>query len=241
MKKYLLFLTALLLVACSPKDGVITIAEDGYINLGKVKEADGPVELTCRYRNSSADTNVVFNVLTGCSCTAIVPANKVVAPGEYLSFKVTYDPAYRKGEINEGLCVRYANGNADVFYLKGNVIPCTHPMKEDCRYDLGSGLHTSYSTLFFGNNRPGDVKRMYFHVGNGNTKSARIEFKSDDPNFSSLSFRQPGKMKADQRDTIHVKFTMPDGIDTVKFELQPYVNGKPVEKTIKVISYARKD
>ena len=49
-----------------------------------------------------------------------------------------------------------------------------------------------------------------------------------------MEMRQPGKMKADQRDTIHVKFTMPEGLDSVDFSLQPRVDGKPTQEVLRI-------
>ena len=52
--------------------------------------------------------------------------------------------------------------------------------------------------------------------------------------------RQPGKMKADERDTIHVKFTMPEGIDSVAFDIQPRVNGVPTQEKLAIRAICRK-
>ena len=46
-------------------------------------------------------------------------------------------------------------------------------------------------------------------------------------------------MKADERDTLHVKFTMPDAIDTVSFDIQPFVNGVPTEGKLTVRAILR--
>ena len=40
---------------------------------------------------------------------------------------------------------------------------------------------------------------------------------------------------------IHVKFTMPEGVDSVFFKIQPMVNGKPTESAITVKADRRKD
>lgn len=241
MKCRLLFAALALMAACAPKDGIKTIKADHVVNIGKIKEADGLVEFRGRLLNDRDRSNTVVSVSTGCQCTAFVPDRKIIAPGQYLPFRITYNPAYRKGDFCEAVCINYENGSIDTLFVKGTVVPCPHPMEEDCRYDMGKGLHMSHCSFFFGSASPGDEKTMYFTIGNGNSKTSQFELLSDNPLFSTLSFRQPGKMKADQRDTVHVKFTMPSGVDTIRFFVQPYVDGIPTDEKIKVTAYAEKE
>ena len=49
------------------------------------------------------------------------------------------------------------------------------------------------------------------------------------------------ELPADERDTIHVKFTMPDGLDTVKFAVQPLVDGKPTEEKLEIWAWKKQN
>jgi hypothetical protein len=46
-------------------------------------------------------------------------------------------------------------------------------------------------------------------------------------------------MKADQRDTLHVSFTMPEGVDTVDFTVQPRMDGRPTEQVLTVRAFRK--
>ena len=87
--------------------------------------------------------------------------------------------------------------------------------------------------------RPGETGDFFFRHGNGNTRKANIVFDIPDPWKPYLRMRQPGRMKADERDTIHVKFTMPEGLDSVDFALQPRVNGKPTEERLHIQAWKK--
>lgn len=237
-------LVALLLLgaACGgPKDGVRTLrtTTSTEADLGKIQEKDGPVTVKLLVKNDYADTLYPVQLYTPCACTQVQFDRKPVAPGEDEVLTVKYNPAYRPGPMTEQISVYYQNSPVKVrsFIIKGEVIGFNHPIEEDRPYAFGEGLYMSHKVLSFGSLKPGETKDMFFRHGNGNTRAARIRFDIPPQWQPYLRLRQPGKMQADGRDTLHVKFTMPEGIDTVHFTIQPYVNDKPTEEvlTIKVV------
>ena len=244
MKKTL-FLIAVILgaAACGSGDGIRTIrtTTQTEADLGKIKEIDGPVTVRLLCKNDYADTLYPVQLHTPCGCTQVRFDRKPVAPGEDEVLEVTYDPAYRPGLMMESIDVYYRNSPVKMrnFVIKGEVIGFVHPIEEDRPYNFGEGLYMSHKVLHFGSRAPGQTADMFFRHGNGNRKKAEITFDIPQEWQPYLHMRQPGKMKADERDTLHVKFTMPDPADTVEFTIQPRVNGVPTQEVLTVRAFPK--
>lgn len=243
MKKTVFLALLAILAACTPKDGVRTFpAREGKdVNIGKIKEIDGPVTVRLVIRNEYPDTLYPVQLHTPCGCTKAQFERKPVAPGEDEVLEVTYNPAYRPGPMREEIQVRYLDSPVQVrtFAIQGEVIGYNHPIEEDRPYAYGEGLYMSHQVLSYGRLRPGQTGDFFFRHGNGNPRKADIVFDIPDAWKPYVRMRQPGKMKADERDTIHVKFTMPEGLDSVDFALQPRVNGKPTESVLTIRAWKK--
>lgn len=244
MKKTVILLALLLgAAACGPKDGIRTIrtTTQTEANLGKIKEIDGPVTVRLLCKNDYPDTLYPVQLHTPCGCTEVRFDRKPVAPGEDEVLEVTYNPAYRPGPMMEGIDVYYVNSpvRSRNFVIKGEVIGYNHPIEEDRPYNFGEGLYLSHKVLHFGSKRAGETGDMFFRHGNGNKKKADVTFDIPEEWQPYLRMRQPGKMKADERDTLHVKFTMPDPADTVEFTIQPRVNGVPTQEVLTVKAFPK--
>ena len=234
----------LLAAACAPKDGVRTIraVEGKDADLGKIQEIDGPVTVRLVVKNEYADTLYPMQLYTPCGCTEARFDRKPVAPGEDETIEVTYNPAYRPGPMREEIQVQYRNSPVKVrtLAIRGEVIGFNHPIEEDRPYAYGEGLYMSHKVLSYGALAPGQTADVFFRHGNGNTRKAEIVFDIPEEWRPYLRMRQPGKMKADERDTIHVKFTMPALCDSVEFTVQPRVDGKPTEEVLRVWARRKK-
>ena len=197
------------------------------------------MKLRLLVKNEYPDTLYPAQVYTPCGCTQVNFDRTPVAPGADEVLEVVYNPAYRPGLMMEEIVVYYRNSpvRSQSIVIKGEVIGFNHPIEEDRPYAFGEGLYMSHKVLSFGARTPGETTDMFFRHGNGNTRKADIVFDIPEEWKPYLRMRQPGMMRADERDTIHVKFTMPQGIDTVNFAVQPYVNGHPTEEklTIKAV------
>ena len=243
MRKFLFLAALLAAAACTPKDGIRTIrtATDREADLGKIKEIDGPVTVRLVMKNDYPDTLYPVQLYTPCGCTEAHFERKPIAPGEDEAIEVTYNPAYRPGLMMEEIQVRYRNSPVKVrsYVIKGEVIGYNHPIEEDRPYAYGEGLYMSHKVLNFGRLSPGQTGDVFFRHGNGNTRKADITFDIPDGWQPYLRMRQPGRMKADQRDTIHVKFTMPELLDSVSFTVQPRVNGEPTQTQLTILAVRR--
>lgn len=241
------FLLALLLMAaaCGSRDSIRTIrtAEGQDANLGTIREIDGPVTVRLLIRNVFPDTLYPVQLHTPCGCTNARFDQKPVAPGADEVLEVTYNPAYRPGPMREEIQVRYVNSPVRVrtFTISGKVIGFNHPIEEDRPYAFGEGLYMSHKILSYGQLRPGETGDFFFRYGNGNTRKATVTFDIPEAWQPYVRMRQPGRMKADQRDTLHVKFTMPEGIDSAVFSLQPRVDGRKTEEVLSVFVKKRAD
>ena len=246
MMKNLFCFAVLLTVAaaCTPRDGVRSIrtAEGRDADLGRIKEIDGPLTVRLVIRNEYPDTLHPVQLHTPCGCTQARFDRLPVAPGADEVLEVTYNPAYRPGPMREEIQVRYQDSPVQVrtFTIKGNVVGFNHPIEEDRPYAYGEGLYMSHKVLTYGRLRTGETGDFFFRYGNGNSRKATIVFDIPAAWRPYVRMRQPGKMKADQRDTLHVKFTMPELLDTVEFAIQPRVNGTPTEEILTVKAIKRK-
>ena len=239
MKKTLILLSmALALCACASHSGIRTIrtSADQEADLGKIQEKDGPLTVRLVARNDYPDTLFPVQIHTPCGCTHAQLDKTPVAPGADQVLEITYDPAYRPGPMMEKIQVYYQHSPVKslAFMIKGEVIGFNHPIEEDRPYAYGEGLYMSHKILHFGSRLPGETGDVFFRHGNGNSRKATITFDIPQEWQPYLRMRQPGKMKADGRDTLHVKFTMPEGTDTVDFAVQPRVNGKPTEEVLRI-------
>lgn len=238
LKAVVLTVAAAAAISCGERGANRTyrVAEGQPVDIGKIKEIDGPVTITLLARNDLGDTLYPVRTQTQCGCTVAASERKPVAPGEDEVITVTYNPNYRPGPFDYEVYIQYIDSpvRTRVFSFKGNVIGYNHPIEEDRPYNIGEGLYMSHRVLAFGSLNPGQTRDMFFRHGNGNTKKADIRFRIPEEWQPYIKMRQPGKMKADERDTIHVKFTMPEGVDTVLFYLTPVVNGKETEQKITV-------
>ena len=244
MKKILILAAALsLLAACNTQKGPkeYRVSENTELNLGKIKEIDGPVTFKMLARNDQADTLYPVRIYAPCGCTAADTRRKPVAPGEDEVIEVTYNPAYRPGKMMEEIQVYYRDSPVKMrsFIICGEVKGYLHPIEESCRYALGEGFYSSHKVLSYGLLNPGETKDMFFRYGNGGKKKAKVAFDVPEEWQPYLRLRQPCKMKANERDTVHVKFTLPEGADSASFFIRPRVNGKAVEEPIKVVARRR--
>jgi len=243
MKLRLLIPVLIIAASCAGNNGGVKFFNEVdnkvTIDLGNVKEIDGAIDIEVRIPNTTEDTLTISKKRSSCRCFSFNKFKKTkAAPGEDMIVSMIYDPAYMNGDQEEYAGLILSNGQLIDINLTANVTPCPHAIEEGHPYDLGGGIHVSHRVLSFARLAPGESRKMYFHIANGLDKKAKVvlEPRGEDSHCIEV-YRQPGKMDADGRDTIHVTFTMPEDRplnDTVLFELQPFVDGVPTETPMKV-------
>lgn len=230
---------ALLAVSCgrgrSQDSNEILTNENTEADLGLMNEIDGPVSRRLVVINERADTLYPLEAQTLCGCLTATVDRNPVPPGEKVKIDITYNPAYRKGIVMEELQVRF--GGIDYvmsLIVKGEVNPYEHPVEEDYPYDFGDGIHLSHETLHFGKLEAGESRMIYIRCANENEAAVTLDFTGREDN---LKFRHNLELPASGRDTLHFRFTMPEGIapdDTLLFAMTPSANGAPLDKMLEI-------
>lgn len=231
------------LAACDDAKPCYTLApNDDVVDLGTIKESNGAVEFSIKVLNDTDKEIYPYKSHVTCSCLKIAPGRDMVQPGGYFHMDMSYDPAYRSGQEEEKVYLAFNGARIMDFTVRANVVPMLHPMEEVCPYDLASGLHVNRDRLLFGHMAAGESKELEFKMGYSEGGRPEVSFTSDSEFFGCLEIDQPGKVKNDWRSTIKATFTMPDTVavgDTIRFNLQPLLNGKAIDAAIPVAAYRK--
>lgn len=212
-------------------------SENTETDLGRIRESDGPVHFKLVVKNTTGDTIRPLQTYTQCGCIEANIDRKPVPPDGNLIVSAVYNPAYRSGIFMEEIQVYYNDAHHLIsLIVKGSIIPARHPVEEDYPYDFGNGLHLSQETLHFGTSEAGEHKRMFIRLANETKRKMDVEFIPEQKYSNSIGTRNI-VLEKKGRDTLYFNFRMPDRYsenDTLKFTLQPYINGKQTFKTITV-------
>lgn len=243
LRAALVFSLALPIVSCKEKGPREIIANDNaVINIGTIKEADGPVEFIILYKNDTPDTMVATHSRSTCRCTTPLVNKMPIPPGYYQRIPVKYNPTYQKGAIDAQVDIRYKDGTIKSFPFIGEVIPMKHPVTDHAKYHMGRNFYTSYKVLSLGLLNPGETKDMYFGLGNDTRRNMKVEFKLEGEKADLIRMSRGLTMMPDGRDTLHVRFTMPVDSqqgDSVVVKVQPVVNGAPTKETMTIRAKSR--
>lgn len=239
MRKAWVWILLPLLAACGG-GGIreIRSADNLEADLGVIREADGPVTFRLVVRNEMADTLYPLQYYTHCGCTKVELDRTPVAPGADQRLTVTYDPAYRPGRFMEEILVNYNDGKTvKSLIFKGEVIGMHHPVEEDHPYDFGAGLHLSHEVLHYGRHAAGETGDIFFRYANGTDAPMDLDLQVDPAFAGAVRLRTPLHLEPQGRDTLHVRFTMPEGIapgDTLWIPVRLDVNGKRAGKELNI-------
>jgi len=233
LKKFISIVSVTMaVVACGNHAEILTFTSDGndaYVDLGTVQESEGPVHFNIIIPYYGEENVAPLKSSVSCRCLSIDGFDPMESVADKdITVQCTFDPAYRIGQEKEEAYVLFSNKRMLSIHLQVDVVPCKHPIEEDHPYQLGEGLCTSHKLLHFGRFAPGETRDMFFNIANSKDNSVTIAFETRGEVKGSLRLRQPGKVEADWRDTLHVKFTMPSDAqpsDTIRFSLQPVVDG----------------
>lgn len=242
MRKIMIFATlaaVLMLAGCknNGKDKIreYVVDDTTVVNLGTINEADGPIEFVFLYKNNTPDTLVAQATRTTCGCTTPMLNNMKIAPGEIQRIPIKFTPAYKKGYMDEQVDVRYTDGTIRSFPFTVTVNPMIHPITDSCRYPLGEEFYSSHKVLSMGVMEAGETKDMYFHYGNNRKEPISVRFELSGKYSEIVNMHRELMMNSEQRDTMHVKFTMPSDLapgDSVSVIIQPYINDVATEEVL---------
>lgn len=216
----------------------IVTTENTEADFGVMKEKDGPVKAILVVRNETPDTLFPAMAYTRCGCLTASVDRTPVPPGGDVRVGTEYDPSYKKGIVMEEVGVTFQDGRPMLsLIIKGEVIPMKHPVGEDHPYDFGEGLHLSHEVLHYGKMRPGQTGDIFIRVASERKRRTTVSFLPDEALKDHLAFRDGLVLEKEGRDTLHFRFTMPEGIpagDTVWFSIYPALDGKTLDKPLKL-------
>ena len=107
LRVFAILFLAFSIVSCKEKGPREYIVDDtAVVNIGTIKEANGPYEFIILYKNETSDTIVAMQSRSSCRCTSPIVNGLPVPPGYFQRIPVKYDPAYQKGAIDAQVHIR---------------------------------------------------------------------------------------------------------------------------------------
>ena len=144
-------------------------------DFGTVQEQDGVMSHRFRFTNRSDRPVVVTQALTSCQCIRAEWQPEPVLPGADGVLTVSYDPSHRPGTFSKEIRILFDGGQTvRRIWIRGEVIPCRHPVAEDHPYDLGRGLRTNLRVLLLGGIPAGEEGGILFRYGNASQQTLRL-------------------------------------------------------------------
>ena len=196
-------------------------------DFGTLREEDGIVSHRFVFRNRSERPVVVTCAQTTCQCIRTYFSHAPVPPGDEGTVTVSYDPSYRPGVFSKEIRILF-DGVRKLrhVWIRGEVIPCRHPITEDYPYDLGHGLRANLNTLSLGGMFPGGERSVLFRYGNDSGKSMRLRFRVEGATREALVIPDTAVLAADERREMRLVYRMPEGLLGVqRLSVVPEVNG----------------
>ena len=235
---FLLFLLPVLWAVSSCTDAPKAITdivtnENTEADLGKIREEKGVLKARLIVANPTRDTLYPLQAFTLCTCLKAKVNRKPVAPGGNVLVELDYNPAYKKGIIMEEVQVIFDGSDYLMsLVVKGDVLPCKHPVTDYASYEFGRGLYISQEVVPFGKLVPGGDASVFIGVASDRRRPLRLGFKGQGEN---LRLRTEMELAREGHDTLHLHFTMPEDAvpgDTLLFPITLLVDGKEVDKPL---------
>lgn len=165
-----LFVFALLAASASAQGRLAFEAE--ALDLGRIAEADGPVERTFRFTNAGDQPLQLTSVEAACGCTTPSWTDGAVAPGEEGSIRVAYDPAGRPGDFEKAVFVVAEGAEPEALTLR--IVGIVRPELADDGVRIGS-LAFDRTEADAGEAPAGEPLQTAFQFANAGTAPVRIE------------------------------------------------------------------
>lgn len=199
-------------------------------DFGTVQEQDGVISFGFRFTNRSDRPVVVTQVLTSCQCIRAQYPKEPVLPGAEGVVTVGYDPAHRPGTFSKEIRILFDGGQTmHRIWIRGEVIPCRHPVAEDHPYDLGCGLRTNLRVLLLGGIPAGGEGGILFRYGNASQQTMRLRFRVEGPTCGALAIPDTAVLAPEDRREVRLRYRVPEGaLGAQRLRIVPEVNGTPL-------------
>lgn len=176
-------------------------------DFGRILEKDGKVSTTFIFTNRTQKVVSISEVNTWCGCVVPKYTKKGIRPGETAKIQVDFDPDHKSGNFVKQVVLLLNDGKEYArVWIKANVVPFLHPVKEDHPYDYGEGLYMSQQILPFPDLDPGQSHSYELKLANDTDKPMTVEFRRM-PNNTVLKMPEKITLKARERTSIRVSYT----------------------------------
>lgn len=175
-------------------------------DFGTIREADGPVSHTFTVINKSRKAAVIDDVSAWCGCTTVSYPKRPIAARAKAKVTVTFNPRYRPGRFSKEVVMISACGKEYTrVWVKGDVIPCEHPVTDEHPYAFGQGLYMNYKVLAFPPLQRGQSHEFVVHIANDTNAPMTVSFGRNPDN---RILKMPGtlRLKAKERRTFTVRY-----------------------------------
>lgn len=210
-------------------------------DFGTIYEKDGKVVNVFRLRNNGKKPVVISAVNTWCGCMVADYTKRAVRPGETARVTVSLDPDHKQGNFVKQVVVLVNDGSAYVrLWVKANIVPMVHPVREDHPFDYGHGLFMNQQLLPFPELTVGQTHTFELKLANDTDKPMTIQFKRV-PNNTVLKMPSMVRLQPHERKSIRVSYLyFRRHHATRRIHVIPVVNGKEAKPLVVKWNVAQK-
>lgn len=205
-------------------------------DFGTIREADGIVEHTFLFRNTSSRPVVILRARTGCTCVKAYPPKRPIAPGATAKVRVTFNPNYRPGHFSKEIAIICDSSRYNRIWIRGDVEAMKHPIPENYNYAYGQGLYLNFRRMIFATVPAGTSKVMKLRLANDSDRTMRLTFECPDSQGLDILIPSGFILPPKGEDIMPITITVDKPFKGEKrFQVYPVVNGKRLPESIEVL------
>ena len=151
------------------------VFESYTYDFGNVKEVDGDVSHTFRFRNEGTLPLVINSVGVSCGCTYPQFSKEPVLPGKAGDIKITFDPANRPGKFEKVISILSNDPRGSIrLTITGNVEGRPRTIQDDYPFRVADGLRIADQSLVLGTLPRGKATVRTLGIANGGKSPVRV-------------------------------------------------------------------
>lgn len=202
-------------------------------DFGTIYEKDGKVTNVFELKNQGDKPVAISAVNTWCGCMVADYTKRAIRPGESARVTVSLDPDHKQGNFVKQVIVLVNDGSAYVrLWVKANIVPMVHPVREDHPFDYGYGLFMNQQILPFPELQPGQSHSFELKLANDTDRPMTVTFRRI-PNNTVLKMPAQVRLKPRQRTSIRVSYQyFRRHSATRHIQIIPVVNGKEAKPLV---------
>ena len=178
-------------------------------DFGAVREEDGKVSHTFRFRNTGDEPIVILSASSSCGCTVPVYTREPVLPNDEGRIEITFDPANRVGSFDKEVTLTTSERTLPVkLRITGDVMPRKRTVEELYPIFIGDGLRLEDNFHAFGYVEHG--KSACTAVGFVNTSDKRLKLRIEvSPSSGCLKADYPAIVGPHAKGEIDLAYILP--------------------------------